>query len=74
MWISGAALADVPALDPDDPTAEALGYVLDSGRPDSTCGNCRQFQGNAGHATCTFFPGKHVQAGGWCLNWVKRPA
>jgi hypothetical protein len=69
------ARADVPALDPSDPTAKALGYVVNSTKPDSKCGNCAQFQGKAGDAMgpCTIFPGKAVHSSGWCMSWVKKP-
>lgn len=68
--------ADAPALDPADPTAKALGYVTQSPKPDSKCGNCVQFKGNAADATgsCAIFPGKSVSSSGWCVSWVKKPA
>ncbi len=70
------AVADVPALDPGDPKAKALGYVLKSSKPDANCANCQQFQGKAGGVTgpCTIFPGASVVASGWCLAWVKKSA
>jgi hypothetical protein len=69
-------MADVPALDPSDPTAKALGYVTTSTKPDSKCGNCMQFQGKAGDTTgpCTIFPGKSVHSAGWCMSWAKKSA
>jgi len=71
----GTAFADAPALDPSDPTAKALGYVNQSAKPDSKCGNCAQFQGKPADATgpCTIFPGKNVNSSGWCLSWAKKP-
>ena len=73
---SSAALAESPSLDPNDPTAKALGYITQSTKSDEKCSNCSQFQGNAGSAqgTCTIFPGKNVAAAGWCMSWVKKPA
>lgn len=72
----GTAFADAPALDPNDPTAKALGYVTKSAKPDSKCGNCAQFQGKAADATgpCSIFPGKSVVSTGWCMTWAKKPA
>ena len=63
-------------LDPNDPTAKALGYVTKSIKPDAQCGNCAQFQGNSKDATgpCTIFAGKSVASSGWCSAWVKKTA
>jgi hypothetical protein len=72
-------------LDPNDAQAKALGYVKDAKqvdakanpnyKPGQTCANCLQAQGKAGDALlpCNIFPGKVVQAKGWCKVWVKRP-
>jgi hypothetical protein len=75
-FISSVVLADSPSLDPNDPTAKALGYVTQSTKPGEKCSNCSQFQGNAGSAQgpCTIFPGKSVAAAGWCMTWVKKSA
>jgi hypothetical protein len=75
LFVSRLSFAEVP-LDPNDPTAKALGYVTQSTKPDAKCSNCTQFQGKAGAAQgpCTIFPGKEVAAAGWCLSWVKKPA
>ena len=79
------AAAALPALDPGEPTAKALGYVNDSASVDAKvnpthkaeqkCGNCAQFQGKAGDARggCNIFAGKSVAAGGWCKVWAKKP-
>jgi hypothetical protein len=68
--------AETPSLDPNDPTAKALGYITQSTKPGEKCSNCSQFQGSAGSAQgpCTIFPGKSVAAAGWCLSWVKKSA
>ena len=72
-------------LDPNDPQAKALGYVKDAKTVDAKanpnyksgqhCANCLQAQGKPGDALlpCNIFPGKLVQAQGWCKVWVKRP-
>lgn len=82
---TAAAAAALPALDPGEPTAKALGYVNDSGavdakvnpthKPEQKCVNCAQFQGKAGDARggCNIFAGKSVTAGGWCKVWAKKP-
>jgi hypothetical protein len=76
--------ADLPHLTPDDPTAKALGYHDDAKtvdakqfatfHPDQTCTTCLQLQGTAGEPwrPCTVFPGKAVNANGWCQVWVKK--
>ena len=81
---SGAST--LPPLDPNDPTAKALGFVTDTTKVDSTanpthkptqrCGVCAQFQGNAGDATggCNIFTGKSVPQNGWCKVWAQKPS
>lgn len=79
-----AQAAPMDALDEKDPQAKALGYVTDAGRvdaksnqtfkPGQTCSNCLQLTGKPGDAlrTCNLFPGKLVNANGWCKAWVKK--
>ena len=84
---AGSVLADSPPpkVDEKDSTAAALGYVSDARRVDakanpqfkagSSCSNCSWYQGKAGDPAggpCTFFPGKNVDANGWCRMWNKR--
>ena len=81
-----AEAAAPAALDPADPTAKALGYVVDSAKvdakanpthkPEQKCANCAQFKGAAGQATgaCTIFAGKTVAAKGWCRAYAAAPA
>jgi hypothetical protein len=71
--------ADPPQVSEDDPTAKGLKYVHDatqSVRPDATqfCHNCRYFKGKEGTpwAPCDIFPGKAVNANGWCSAWAKK--
>lgn len=78
--------AALPALDPSDPTAKALGFVTDATKvdaggnptykPTQKCSNCAQFQGKASDATapCNIFAGHSVPAGGWCKVWAQKPA
>ncbi len=84
---AGAAWADTPPpkVNEKDSTAAALGYASDAKRVDkkaypmyqagSSCSNCSWYQGKAGDPAggpCTFFPGKNVDANGWCRMWAAR--
>ena len=71
-------------LDEKDATAQALGYRNDAAQADrkkfanwqagQTCANCLQFQGkpNDPAGPCAIFPGKQVNAKGWCSAWGKK--
>ena len=79
-----AAAAALPPLDPNDPTAKALGFMSDATKVDSKthptfkpgqkCATCAQYQGKAGDASaaCTIFAGHSVPAGGWCQVWAQK--
>jgi hypothetical protein len=79
-----ANAAGLPALDPSDPTAKALGFMSDATKvdtganptykPNQKCGSCAQFQGKPTDATagCNIFPGKAVPSGGWCKVWAQK--
>jgi High potential iron-sulfur protein len=79
-----ATAAALPPLDPNDPTAKALGFVNDATKvdtktyatfkPGQKCSTCSQYQGKAGDATaaCTIFAGKSVPQGGWCQVWAQK--
>jgi High potential iron-sulfur protein len=79
-----AYAATLPALDPADPTAKALGFMTDASKvdaaanptykPNQKCATCAQYQGKAGDASaaCNIFAGKSVPAGGWCKVWVQK--
>ena len=81
----GRAEAAAAKVDPSEPQAKSLGYVEDATKVDAKanpnykagqhCANCLQSQGKAGEAyiPCNIFPGKLVNANGWCKVWVKRP-
>jgi hypothetical protein len=82
---AGAAqAADLPKLDPKDPAAVALGYIADAKSVDpktnptyaagQACNTCLQLQGKPGDAfrPCNIFPGKLVDANGWCRVWTKK--
>lgn len=80
-----AAEASLPRLDEKDPLAVAMGYVHDAKKidpnkvpqykPGSKCSNCLQLTGKEGDEwrPCNIFPGKLVNANGWCKVWVPKP-
>jgi High potential iron-sulfur protein/TAT (twin-arginine translocation) pathway signal sequence len=77
-----AAAQAAQRLDENDPQAQALGYKHDASKvdkakfknyqPGQTCANCQQFQGKPKEewAGCTIFPGKQVNAKGWCSAYI----
>lgn len=81
---TASAAADLPALDPKDSAAVALGFINDSAKVDAAanpthmadqkCANCEQYQGKPSDARggCVLFPGKSVPAAGWCKVWRKK--
>jgi len=84
---AGRVLADAspPKVNEKDSLAVALGYVADARHVDknaspqfkagSTCSSCSWYQGKAGDpagGACTFFPGKNVDASGWCRMYNKK--
>jgi hypothetical protein len=82
-----AQAQDLPPVALDDPTALALYYKhdvadIDTSNPQAarympgqTCANCVQIQGNEGDEwrPCPLFPGKSVNAAGWCSVWAAKP-
>jgi len=82
---SREALADdLPHLSPDDPMASAMHYTDDSSTvdpsmhtnpaPNQHCASCALIQGNDGDEwrPCQIFPGKAVNANGWCSAWAPK--
>lgn len=74
-----AEAADLPHLSPGAPTAKALDYVEDATTSKSAtykkgheCANCALYQGDrkAAWGPCAVFPGKDVDAKGWCTSYV----
>ena len=69
---------DLPHLDPADPTAQALKYTEDAtkaGPPHQdgqACATCSFFGGGSSYAPCQLFPGKSVNANGWCAGYAKK--
>ncbi|MCB1669641.1 MAG: high-potential iron-sulfur protein [Gammaproteobacteria bacterium] len=67
----------LPHLREDDPQARELSYTHDAESAESRsndsayCHNCRFFaDSSAQWAGCDLFPGKAVNADGWCNSWV----
>ena len=75
---------DLPQLGEDDPMAKAMKYVHDASTVDAAarpnpaaeqnCANCALIQGNDGDTwrPCQIFPGKAVNADGWCQVWAPK--
>ncbi len=83
---AGAAASALPPLDPNDPTAKALGFVPDATKvntasnptykPGQKCGVCAQYTGKPGDTSggCNIFVGHAVPVGGWCKTFAPKPA
>ena len=79
-----ATIGNLPMLDEKEASALALGYVEDAARADkvkfpnfvagSDCSNCGNYLGQSGDPAggCKIFPGKRVNAKGWCTAWIKK--
>ncbi len=74
---------DMPQLTEDDPMAQAMKYVNDASTVDPAsrpnpaeeqrCSNCALIQGDEGEwRPCQIFPGKLVNANGWCSVWAPK--
>ena len=75
---------DMPQLSEDDPMASGMKYTHDASTvdpasranpaADQTCANCALIQGEDGAAwrPCQIFPGKVVNAKGWCQVWAPK--
>ena len=79
-----ALAQDLPQLTTDDLMAGAMKYTHDASTVDAaaranpaadqTCANCALVQGNDGDEwrPCQIFPGKAVNANGWCSVWAPK--
>jgi len=79
-----AHASDLPQLAEDDAMAKSMKYTHDASTVDAstranpaadqTCDNCALVQGNDGDAwrPCQIFPGKAVNAKGWCAVWAPK--
>lgn len=75
---------DLPHLTEDDAMAGAMKYTHDASTVDPStrvnsaadqiCANCALIQGNDGDEwrPCQIFPGKAVNAKGWCSVWAPK--
>ena len=78
-----ARASDLPHLAEDDPMAKSMKYTHDASTvdpatrnnpaPDQTCVNCALAQGEGEWVPCQIFPGKAVNANGWCSVWAPKP-
>ena len=77
-----ARAADLPPVTEADPTAKALGYVEDASKTadakhkaGDNCVNCQFYSGGpTGRGPCQLFPGKSVNAKGWCVSHTPKKA
>lgn len=79
-----ARAADMPKLTEDDPVGQSMKYTHDASSvdpatranpaPDQSCANCALVEGADGDAwrPCKIFPGKLVNANGWCAVWAPK--
>lgn len=79
-----AHASDLPQLTEDDPMAQAMKYTHDASTvdpatrnnpaPEQNCANCALVQGDDGETwrPCQIFPGKAVNANGWCAVWAPK--
>ena len=75
-----AQAADMPKVEESDPMAKNLSYVHDATKADPAkragdekfCDNCKLYKAGSedGWGECAVFPGKLVNAKGWCSAWV----
>lgn len=74
--------AELPRLSEDDATAKMLGYVEDATKAKDSrfkagqkCSNCQLYAGGpTGYGPCQLFPGKGVNADGWCTSYMPKKA
>ena len=79
-----AKAQDMPQLTEDDPVAQSMKYTHDASTvdsatranpaPEQNCANCALVQGADGEEwrPCQIFPGKLVNAKGWCAVWAPK--
>ncbi len=75
-----ARAQDLPHVAETDPTAKALGYVEDAAttkdakhQVGDACSSCQFYSGGAsGYGPCQIFPGKAVNAKGWCVSYSRK--
>lgn len=83
LLIPEVEAAELPHLNEEDPTAKVLNYHHDATKAprvdksglkpaqEQFCHNCRFIQSDSGEwRPCQLFPGKAVNANGWCASWI----
>ncbi len=82
--LASAQATTIPQLTETDATAAALGYKHDTTKvdaakypnhkPSQICANCKLVQGAEADAwrPCSIFPGKSVNAKGWCAAYAAK--
>ena len=82
--VAAAGLVAMPKIEESDPVAQSLKYVHDASSVDPAsranpaaeqdCNNCALVQGADGDEwrPCQIFPGKLVNAKGWCSVWAPK--
>ena len=74
--------SEPPHLAEDDATAKVLGYVEDASKSKDArfkagqkCASCQLYTGGpSGYGLCQIFPGKTVNAEGWCSSYMPKKA
>jgi hypothetical protein len=79
-----AQAQELEQISEDDPVAQSLKYTHDASTVDAAsrtnpaenqlCSNCALIQGEEGEQwrPCQIFPGKLVNADGWCSVWAPK--
>lgn len=72
--VRGALASDLPQVNPQEGTANALAYVHASENPEQLCENCQLYTGVSSEqwGPCAIFPGQSVNAKGWCKSWIRK--
>jgi hypothetical protein len=73
---------ELPRLEESDPQARSLAYVNDASKvdpaaqpryePGQECANCALYLGGDEWGGCSIFPGKLVNANGWCSVYAPK--
>lgn len=64
--------ADMEMVNPEDPTAAALQYVVETEMEGKNCMTCALYNGDEEAGMCPLFQGKKVHATGWCSAYAPK--